>query len=127
VGSTILYKDGKVRTEKGTQAAVDALGIIDQLGGMVALGIGAFGHHKHALGAKLDAETASLAALLDDLNHAARDLDMIPIQGLSPIAHGFLLGSVPIVWSPAVTWAANWIPVPVPVRCQDLGVPRYAL
>jgi hypothetical protein len=95
VGAAILHKDGKVRTEKGTQAAVDALGIVEQLGGMIAFGIGPFGHDEHVLGAELDAETAPLAPFLDDLNHAARNLDAITIQRLSPITHGLLLRSVP--------------------------------
>jgi hypothetical protein len=87
VKATILDKDGKVRTEKGAKAAVDAPGIIDQFWGVIALGVGSFRHHEDALGAKLDAEAASFATLLNDLNHAARNLNTLPIQGLSPIAH----------------------------------------
>jgi hypothetical protein len=55
---------------------------------MVALCVGALGHHKHMLGAELDAEAASFAPLLDDVHDAVRDLDAISIKGLSPISHG---------------------------------------
>jgi hypothetical protein len=107
VRAAVLDKDGKVRAEKGAQAAVDALGIVEQLGGVVAFGIGPFGHDEHVLGAELDAETAALAPLFDDLNHAAGHLDPVSIQRLSPIAHGLLLRSSPICWLPRLMEAAN--------------------
>jgi hypothetical protein len=36
MGATVFDIDGKVGTEQSTQSAVDALGIVGQLGGMVA-------------------------------------------------------------------------------------------
>jgi hypothetical protein len=122
LGASILYEYGKVRAEKGTQAAVNALGVIEQFGGMVALGIGAPGHHEHILGAKLDTETASLAALLNDLNHAARNLDTIPIQGLSPIAQGFLLGPVPAFSVPDEARAESRSPALKPAWRRDPSI-----
>jgi hypothetical protein len=46
---------------------------------MVALGVGSLGHDQHALRAELDAETASFAAFLDDVNDAMGHLDAVPI------------------------------------------------
>jgi hypothetical protein len=95
VSPAVLDKDGEIGAEQGTQATVDALGVVEQLGGMIAFGVGPFGHDEHVLGAELDAEATSFAPLLDDLDHAARNLDAITIQRLSPITHGFLLRSSP--------------------------------
>jgi hypothetical protein len=87
VRSAILHIDGKVGAQESTQPAVDAFGVIGKLRGMVAFGIGALGHDQHTLWAELDAESASFASLLDDVNNAMGYLDTVPIQGLSPIGH----------------------------------------
>jgi hypothetical protein len=75
----ILHKDGKIGTEESTQSAVDAVDVLSILGGMVALGVGALRHDQHLLGAELDAEPASFAPFLDDMNDAVRYLDAVQI------------------------------------------------
>jgi hypothetical protein len=85
--SAVLNKDGEIGAEQGAQTAIDALGIIGQFGGMIALGVGAPGHNKHVLGAELDAVATALAPFLNDVNDAMGNLDLFSIQGLSPVAH----------------------------------------
>jgi hypothetical protein len=87
VHSAVFYIDGKVGAQESTQPTVDAVGVIGKLRGMVAFRIGAFGHDQHTLRAELDAESASFASFLDDVNNAMGYLDAVPIQGLSPIRH----------------------------------------
>jgi hypothetical protein len=84
---TVLHKDSEIRAEEGTQPAVDAVGIVNELRRMVAFGVGALRHNKHTLGTELNTETASFASFLDDVDDAVGYLDAIPIQGLSPIGH----------------------------------------
>ena len=55
---------------------------------MVASGVGALRHDKHILGAELNAETASFASFLNDVDDAVGHLDAVPIKRLSPINHG---------------------------------------
>jgi hypothetical protein len=45
-------------------------------------------YDKHILGAELNAETASFASFLNDVDDAVRHLDAVPIKRLSPINHG---------------------------------------
>jgi hypothetical protein len=85
--STILDIDGKIGAEQGAQATVDAAGVVCDFGGMVAFGVGPFGHDKHVLRAKFYAEATSLAALVNDVHDATGYLDVVPIQGLSPECH----------------------------------------
>jgi len=85
---TIFDKDRKVRTEQGTQPAVNAVSIIGQFRGMIAFGVGPLGHDQHMLGAEFNTKTASLAPFLDNMNDATWYLDAVSIQGLSPITHG---------------------------------------
>jgi hypothetical protein len=75
----VLHKDGEIGAEESAQSTVDAMDVLNILGGMVALGVGALRHHQHLLGAELDAEPASFASFLDDMNDAVRYLDAVPI------------------------------------------------
>jgi len=84
----ILYENGKVRTEQSAQPAIDAQGIVGDYRGMVAFGVGLFGHDQCALRAELDTKTASFAPFLDDVNDAVGNLDAVSIQRLSPKCHG---------------------------------------
>jgi hypothetical protein len=63
------------------------MGVVYKLRGVVALGVRIFGHDEHTLGAKLDAESASFASFLDDVNDTMWYLDAVSVQGLSPISH----------------------------------------
>ena len=82
------------------------------LGGMVALGVGALGHDQHALGAELDAEAASFAPFLDDVDDAVGHLDAVAIQGLSPIGHG--PSSIPA--------ESDWLPSSKPDLEDDVQI-----
>jgi hypothetical protein len=53
--------------------------MIHNLGGMVALGVGVFGHGQRMLGTKLDAKPTALAPFIDDVNEAVWYLDTVPI------------------------------------------------
>jgi hypothetical protein len=86
--ATVFHIDGKVWTKQSAQSAVDAMGIVRQLRGMVALRVGSFGHDEHVLGAELDAKAASLASLVDNAHDAIGYLDAVAIQRLSPVGHG---------------------------------------
>jgi hypothetical protein len=77
--STILDIDGKIRAEQSAQAAVDAVGAGGKFRGVIALGIRALGHDKHALGTEFDTEAASFAPFLDDLNDAMGHPDAVSI------------------------------------------------
>jgi hypothetical protein len=87
----ILDIDGEIGAEQGAESAVDAFGVINEFGRMVAFRIGALGHDQHTLGAELDTEAASLASFLNDVDNAVRHLDAVSIQGLSPVGHCFFL------------------------------------
>jgi hypothetical protein len=93
--ATVLDIDGEVGTEQRTEAAIDTLGVIGQLGRMVAFRVGALGHDQHTLGAELNAESASFAPFLDDVNNAVRHLNAVSIQGLSPVGHRSSSFSIP--------------------------------
>jgi hypothetical protein len=84
----ILYENGKVRAEQGAQPTVDAQGVIGEHRGMVAFGVGLFGHDQCALRAELDTKTASLASFFNDVDDAEGNLDAFSIQRLSPKCHG---------------------------------------
>jgi hypothetical protein len=88
VHATVCHIDRKVRTEQSAEAAVDALDIFVDLGGVIALGVRLLGHDENALRAEFNAKAASLAALINDVNDAVRDLDALSIKGLSPVCHG---------------------------------------
>jgi hypothetical protein len=85
--SAIGYIDGEIRTEQGAQSTVDAVGMVYDLRGVVALSVGTLGNEQHVLRAKLDAEPTALAPFVDDVDETIRYLDTIPIQRLSPKAH----------------------------------------
>jgi hypothetical protein len=102
----IFYINGKIRTQQGAQAAVDAsaatmgghaagrghIGMhlrirLHYFRGVIALGIGTLRHDKDILGAKLNTVAASLASFLYDVDDAVRYEDPVSVQGLSPIGH----------------------------------------
>jgi hypothetical protein len=83
----VLHVNGKVGAEQGAQSTVDAVGVVDDLGWMIALAVGLLRHDQHVLRAELNAETTPLAPFLDDVDNTKRYLDPIPIQRLSPIGH----------------------------------------
>jgi hypothetical protein len=83
-----LHIDGKIRAEQRAQATVDAVRPIGEFRGMIAPGVGAFGHDEDALRAEFDTEAASFASLLDNMDDAVGYLDAVSIQGLSPMCHG---------------------------------------
>jgi hypothetical protein len=85
---TIGDIDREIGAEQGAEPAIDAMRVIDNFGGVVALGIRVLGHEQHALGTEFNAKPASLAPFLDDVDDAVRYLDAIAIQWLSPISHG---------------------------------------
>jgi hypothetical protein len=93
--TTIFDVNCEIGAEQGTESAIDALGIIGQLGRVVTLRIGALGHDQHTLGAELNAEAASFAPFVDDVNNAMRHLNAVSIQGLSPVGHRSSSFSVP--------------------------------
>ncbi len=55
--------------------------------GVVASGVGVFRYDKYIPGAELNAETASFASFLNDVDDAVGHLDAVPIKRLSPINH----------------------------------------
>jgi hypothetical protein len=87
VHPAILYENGKVGAEQSAEPAVDAQGVIDDHGGMVAFGVGVLGHDQSALRAELDTKAASLAPFLNDVDDAVGHLDAVSIQRLSPKCH----------------------------------------
>jgi hypothetical protein len=85
--TTVFYVNRKIWAKQGAQAAVHAMEIVDDFRGMVPFGVRAVGHYKQMPGAELHAKTASFTSFFDDMNDAARYLDAISIQRLSPINH----------------------------------------
>jgi hypothetical protein len=85
--AAVFYKDREIRTQQRAQSAIDAVSIVDEFRRMVTFRIGVLGHDERILGAKLNAKSAPFASFLDDVNDAARNLDAVPVQGLSPIGH----------------------------------------
>jgi hypothetical protein len=83
----VFHIDGKIGAEQGAQPAVDARGIIGDGRGVVPFAVRMLGHDQDALGAELDAKTATFAPFLNDMNDATGHLDAVSIQGLSPISH----------------------------------------
>jgi isopentenyl phosphate kinase len=85
--AAVFHKDGEIRAEQSAQSAVDAVSIAGEFRRVIAFGVGAFGHDEYTLGAELDTKAAPLAPVFDDVDNAMRNLDAVPIQGLSPVGH----------------------------------------
>jgi hypothetical protein len=64
-------EDGEIGTDHFAQIAVDALAVLDHLGRVISLPVETRRQHQDILGTVLDAETAALAAVREDLHLAA--------------------------------------------------------
>jgi hypothetical protein len=65
--------DGKLWTEKLAEPATHAAGAVSHYRWVIPLGVIGIGHNEHPSGAEFDAETASFAALLQDVNDTMRN------------------------------------------------------
>jgi hypothetical protein len=56
---------------------------------MVPFGIGLLGHDKYSAGAEFNAESATFAPLLDDMDNTMRNPNLILVQRLAPKFHDY--------------------------------------
>jgi hypothetical protein len=85
--STVFYINSKIWAKQSAQAAVDTVKIVNDFGRVVPFGVRVIRHYKQMSWAELHTKTASFAAFFDDMDNAARYLEAISIQRLSPINH----------------------------------------
>jgi hypothetical protein len=83
----VLNEDGKIWTQELAKSAVEAVGVLDCLRQVVAFVVGSGGGAENATRAEFNAKPATFTAFLDDADGAARNLDAVVIQGLSPKLH----------------------------------------
>jgi hypothetical protein len=81
------HKDGEIGTQHLAQLTMNTGFFILDLRRMITLGVEFLGHLQDVPGAIFDAESASLTAVLDDVDLTMRNLHPIAIQWFSPVFH----------------------------------------